>query len=269
MAECTMSYDQGAEVFPKDSKQEGKRFMMRKSMLLIGLLVIPTLAFAHPGQGQGRNDGTGGNRGPMGSGHCRPSPPIPAPVPGVPKDPQCLKDCRDTLKVCMADAREELRPCLDTCQPLVDAARVVCQAAPHSSECEAAREAARNCIHECREEARPMMEACAEEGRGCVDQCPVITDVECLADCREVRETCMHAQWDALLACAAECRGPLDAAIQTCRTDRTSEECKAAQAAARDCLRACNEAAREGVSTCAESFRTCASRCANAEPTEE
>lgn len=243
--------------------------MMRKSMLLIGLLVVPVLAFAHPGQGQGRNDGTGGKRGQMGAGHWRPLPPIAAPVRGVPKDPQCLKGCRDTLKVCMADVREELRPCLDVCQPLVEVARVACQAAPHSAECDAAREAGRSCIHECREEVRPMMEACAQEGRGCVGECPVIADLECLADCRQVQGACMRGQWDALLACTAECRGSLDAALQACRADRKSEGCKTAQSAARDCLRACNETARQGVNGCSETFGTCASGCASAEPTDE
>jgi len=240
--------------------------MIRSSVLFVGLLVVPAMALARPAQGPGRD--SGGSTAQMQPDRPRPNRPQPLRVAGSARDPQCLKDCGDELKLCMSEGRDDSAACFDECQPLRDAAREACSADSESAECEEAREALHDCIQPCREALAPVLKACAEEGLVCVDECPVIDDPQCFEACKSERAACLRGTSEDGQTCYAECLPPLAAALVACHNNHEADICIAAREVVLGCLDACKNQLREGIENCAEGFRGCGSSCVT-EPSVE
>jgi hypothetical protein len=242
--------------------------MIHKTVLTVCLLILPALAFARPAQGPGRNNDAAGNSGTARSEQARQDRPLVARLPHVAKDPQCLKECRDGFKGCVGDARDTAAPCFEGCQPLIAAARAACVEDLTSAECQEARDAVHDCVQPCREELQPALRVCAEAGSGCVEECPMINDLQCLENCGSAQRACLGNAGEQSRVCFGECGPEFDAVREACKQDRESEVCAAAREALHLCMELCKETVRQSVEGCRDAFRTCSTACGSQAPTE-
>lgn len=87
-------------------------------------------------------------------------------------------------------------------------------------------------------------------------------DPECVGDCRDAFRECMtDVREDVHLCVETNCADAIVAARNACQADPGSEACRAARAAARECVGACREAARPAVQACRETLRLCVGAC--------
>jgi hypothetical protein len=242
--------------------------MIHKSVLTVCLLTIPALAFARPAQGPGRNDDTAGNSGRVRSEHARLDRPLAPRLPRAPKDPQCLKGCRDGFKGCVGDARDTAAPCFEECEPLVATARTACAEDPTSAECQEARDAVHDCVRPCRDALQPALRGCAEAGVGCVEGCPVINDLQCLENCAGAQRGCLGDAGEQSRVCFEECGPAFDAVREACKHDHQSEVCAAAREVLHSCMELCKETVRQSIGGCRDAFRACSTACVSQTPAE-
>ena len=96
--------------------------------------------------------------------------------PMVPADPVCLHECRRQTHACLDRATAAARECAAPCADLVEAAKRVCTAAPHSERCAQARRDASACLQPCRERLAAQTRECVANGQRCAASCPPAVD---------------------------------------------------------------------------------------------
>lgn len=208
------------------------------------------------------------------------------------RDGECVQACTQTFRECSETARTERRACHDGCMTLIEAARAACAdtepGSEPSSECVAARTAARECLAPCREGFADDRDACVGALRGCVAACPRPTpptpptrptarptppfDRQCIGTCRRERHECYESVREVADACRrTTCSAEAEAVASACRGHGRfqSQQCLAARAALDTCVEPCRAAVGEAAQTCAAEAEACAAACAAPTPTSD
>lgn len=204
----------------------------------------------HEGGGLGLGDGQNGG----GTG------PVPNP---------CRQDCRSTSSTCTQQARSDAQQCVQTnnCTTLVQTAKDACAANPMSTDCQAARGAARTCVQPCTQALVTALTACKSDKRVCAETCPSPTPgagvpgLQCVSDCRSTARTCQSTATGTAQTCLTGCNDVLTAAKQACGANYMSSDCKTARQQAVACIDPCTQALVTAVMDCNQTGRTCAAAC--------
>lgn len=192
--------------------------------------------------------------------------PLSAQPTAVPKDRECILDCRHVHSRCAHAAHSSARLCLQSCEGLVAKAREVCAAAPGSEECIAARREAAACVRDCKQTLRTDLRQCMADAKECVSLCPdaqvpVPSDPLCLRECRRQVSACLARANAAARDCAEPCDDLVGKARQVCAEAPRSEECALARREATACLQPCREQLASNTRQCIANGQACAASC--------
>lgn len=192
--------------------------------------------------------------------------PLSAQPTAVPKDRECVLDCRHAHSRCVHAAHSNARLCLQSCERLVAKAREVCAAAPDSEECITARREAAACVRSCKETLRTDLRQCMADAKDCVLLCPdveppVPSDLLCLRECRRQVSACLERAHAAARDCAEPCDHLVGKARRICAEAPRSEECNLARREASACLQPCREQLASNTRQCIANGQACAASC--------